>query len=268
MCRTSVTRTRRWPPTCSPAGTARPATTPGCSPAPTSTARRSCAPRSPTTSSPQQWADQLVESAWKPLLDTIDIANDDFIRTTEPRHETGRRDLPPEALRRRPHLLGRVRGLLLRRLRGVQAARRPRCETADGDYAGQKRLQDPLAPGRDPQGEELLLPHERSSSSSLLDLYDDAARLRAARERAQRDHAVREAGARRPVDLAVELRLGHQGALGRHARRLRLVRRAAQLRHRDRLRRRRRAVRASLAGRATSSARTSRASTPSSGRRC
>jgi len=36
---------------------------------------------------PQQWADQLVESAWKPLLDTVDIANDDFIRTTEPRHE-------------------------------------------------------------------------------------------------------------------------------------------------------------------------------------
>jgi methionyl-tRNA synthetase len=36
---------------------------------------------------PQQWADQLVESAWKPLLDTVDIANDDFIRTTEARHE-------------------------------------------------------------------------------------------------------------------------------------------------------------------------------------
>ena len=36
---------------------------------------------------PQEWADKLVESAWKPLLDTIDIANDDFIRTTEPRHE-------------------------------------------------------------------------------------------------------------------------------------------------------------------------------------
>lgn len=36
---------------------------------------------------PQQWADQLVETAWKPLLGTIDIANDDFIRTTEPRHE-------------------------------------------------------------------------------------------------------------------------------------------------------------------------------------
>ncbi|MFT4028776.1 MAG: methionine--tRNA ligase [Protaetiibacter sp.] len=36
---------------------------------------------------PKQWADQLVESAWMPLLKTIDIANDDFIRTTEARHE-------------------------------------------------------------------------------------------------------------------------------------------------------------------------------------
>ena len=39
--------------------------------------------------SPQAWADNLVETAWKPLLQTIDIRNDDFIRTTEPRHERG-----------------------------------------------------------------------------------------------------------------------------------------------------------------------------------
>ncbi|MEO6533749.1 MAG: methionine--tRNA ligase [Pseudolysinimonas sp.] len=38
---------------------------------------------------PKQWADQLVESAWKPLLQTVDIANDDFIRTTDERHEKG-----------------------------------------------------------------------------------------------------------------------------------------------------------------------------------
>lgn len=37
--------------------------------------------------SPQAWADELVEKAWKPLLETIDIANDDFIRTTDERHE-------------------------------------------------------------------------------------------------------------------------------------------------------------------------------------
>lgn len=36
--------------------------------------------------SPQDWADRLVESAWKPVLNTLDVANDDFIRTTEPRH--------------------------------------------------------------------------------------------------------------------------------------------------------------------------------------
>ena len=35
---------------------------------------------------PQEWADRLVESAWLPVLDTIDAANDDFIRTTQPRH--------------------------------------------------------------------------------------------------------------------------------------------------------------------------------------
>ncbi len=38
---------------------------------------------------PKEWADRLVESAWKPLLDTINISNDDFIRTTDKRHEEG-----------------------------------------------------------------------------------------------------------------------------------------------------------------------------------
>lgn len=36
---------------------------------------------------PKQWADRLVETAWKPLLKTVDILNDDFIRTTDERHE-------------------------------------------------------------------------------------------------------------------------------------------------------------------------------------
>lgn len=38
---------------------------------------------------PQQWADKLVAEAWYPLLDRINIANDDFIRTTDERHESG-----------------------------------------------------------------------------------------------------------------------------------------------------------------------------------
>jgi methionyl-tRNA synthetase len=35
---------------------------------------------------PQAWADHLVDTAWKPVLDTIDVVNDQFIRTTDPDH--------------------------------------------------------------------------------------------------------------------------------------------------------------------------------------
>ena len=38
---------------------------------------------------PKEWADKLVAEAWLPLLETIDIRNDDFIRTTDERHEKG-----------------------------------------------------------------------------------------------------------------------------------------------------------------------------------
>ena len=37
-------------------------------------------------SSPQEWCDRLVEQAWKPNWADLNIAYDDFIRTTEPRH--------------------------------------------------------------------------------------------------------------------------------------------------------------------------------------
>ena len=36
--------------------------------------------------SPQEWCDRLVETAWKPTWSRLNIAYDDFIRTTEPRH--------------------------------------------------------------------------------------------------------------------------------------------------------------------------------------
>ena len=91
---------------------------------------------------PQEWADKLVDEAWKPLLETVDIANDDFIRTTDERHERQRAEVPAEALRRRPHLHRRVRGLLLRRLRGVQAAVRARA--GHRRVRGPARLRDPL----------------------------------------------------------------------------------------------------------------------------
>lgn len=36
---------------------------------------------------PQEWVDRLVAESWYPVLRTLDIANDDFIRTTQGRHE-------------------------------------------------------------------------------------------------------------------------------------------------------------------------------------
>ena len=38
------------------------------------------------SASPQDWCDRLVKDAWLPLWRHLEIANDDFIRTTEPRH--------------------------------------------------------------------------------------------------------------------------------------------------------------------------------------
>jgi len=37
---------------------------------------------------PQAWVDRLVGDAWLPVLETLDAANDDFIRTTQDRHIT------------------------------------------------------------------------------------------------------------------------------------------------------------------------------------
>ncbi len=36
---------------------------------------------------PQDWADKLVKEAWLPVLETINAANDDFIRTTSEKHK-------------------------------------------------------------------------------------------------------------------------------------------------------------------------------------
>ncbi len=38
---------------------------------------------------PKEWTDHLVATEWLPVLTTIDAANDDFIRTSEARHESG-----------------------------------------------------------------------------------------------------------------------------------------------------------------------------------
>ena len=70
---------------------------------------------------PQAWVDAMAgrfEEAWRAL----DISNDDFIRTTEPRHYEAVQHFVQAHLRQRLHLQGHLRRLVLRRLRGVLPA--------------------------------------------------------------------------------------------------------------------------------------------------
>ena len=91
---------------------------------------------------------------------------------------------------------GRVRGLVLRRLRGVQAARRARRRHRTATSRARRSARSTRSPVELLQGEELLLPHERRSSDELLDLYEtqpDFVQPESARNEVV---AVREAGAR------------------------------------------------------------------------
>ena len=72
---------------------------------------------------PQEFVDAiapLYQQAWEQL----DISNDDFIRTTEERHKVGVGRAAAAVLRRRRHRARRVRGQVLRGLRGVLHRRR------------------------------------------------------------------------------------------------------------------------------------------------
>ena len=67
---------------------------------------------------PQEWTDSIAPKfleTWRML----DISNDDFIRTTEPRHEAGAAAFLQRAQRQRRHLPGPLRGLVLRARRDV-----------------------------------------------------------------------------------------------------------------------------------------------------
>ena len=79
-------------------------------------------------STPREWADRNSErfrAAWAAL----DITNDDFIRTTEPRHRRAVAGVPPAGLRLRRHRARHVRGPVLRG-RASSTTRRTSSSTA------------------------------------------------------------------------------------------------------------------------------------------
>ena len=106
--------------------------------------------------SPEEHGRPHQSSASARRWQLLDICNDDFIRTTEPRHDTAVQALPPARLRQRPHRARHLRGPLLRVLRGATT---PRTTWSTASCARS------TAAGRAAQGGELLLPARRASSS-------------------------------------------------------------------------------------------------------
>ena len=97
--------------------------------------------------SPKELVDETAKH-FRDTWDLLDIAYDDFIRTTEPRHYAGGAAVPPADLRRRRHRARHLRGPLLRLVRGLLLRGRAR---------RRRLLPDPPAAGRARDRGELLL---------------------------------------------------------------------------------------------------------------
>ena len=238
------------------------ATTSGSSSAWTSTARRWRRPPPPSGVTPQAFVDRIA-GRFEAMWDRLAISHDQFIRTTAPRAPGRRAGADRADLRAQPRRLlrARLRGAVLRRLRGVQAATR-RSWTASACCTPRARSSG----SRSATGSSACRATRTSCAGCI--------------ERAARSSSSRRAGATRSSALldqgledisASRARFGwgvpfpRPTVDGRGADHVRLVRRAAQLLDRDAASRARaRRWPASC----TSSARTSPASTASSGRRC
>ena len=139
----------------------------------------------------------------------LDLSFDDFIRTTQPRHAAGVTRAHPAHSRRRRHLRRRLRRLVLRQLRGVQAGKGSRQRQLPAASHAEARV--------DPR-EELLLPAVEVSAAAARPLRR-ASRVHAAGESPQRDPAAHRRRAARTFPSAAP---GSRGAF-----RCRSIRRAS-----------------------------------------
>ncbi len=211
---------------------------------------------------PIQLADRVVER-YHALYRTFEIANDDFIRTTEARHRRG-----VEALIARIAAAG---DFYTAKHEGWYCAS---CEAfyTEKELDAEKRCPVHGKPTVWESEENVFFRLSKYAPRAPRTLRK-ASRVRAAGEPPRRGLLVRARRPERPLGLALEGQVGDPVPEPPGPRRLRLARRARQLHHRARLR---------LGGRpplprvlgprrrpsaSTSSARTSCASTPSTGRR-
>ncbi len=156
------------------------------------------------------------EATWPQL----EVRADDFIRTTQPRHEKLVQELWT--------VIEKKGDLYLASYEGWYCVG---CE----DFKTEKELLPgnlcPLHPDnarRAPEGGDVLLP-PREVPAGAARLLRQAPRVRPARVAPQRGRELREVGAQGSVGLAHELHLGHPGAGQPEARHVRVVRRADQL---------------------------------------
>ena len=158
----------------------------------------------------------------------LDISNDDFIRTTEPRHIRARRRRSGASSERRGEIyLGRFAGWYAVR----DEAFYDESELVDG----KGRRPAPRSNGSRRRIISSACPPGRTGCSVLR----GESRCDRAARRPQRGDQLRQRRAEGSVDLAHQLHLGHAGPGRSQARHVCLARRADQLHHRPRLSRRR-----------------------------
>ena len=160
----------------------------------------------------------------------LGISYDQFIRTTDPAHKTGVKALIEQIFDKSPGRLLResLCGLVLRRLRGVQAGQRDR---------RWKVHPAPHAHSRVGGGEELVLPAKRILGSSEVARLDQ--RVFAAHSRRNEilsliDQGLEDVSASRSR-FTWGIPFPRKGSAGESPDDLRVVRSAAQLSHRDRI---------------------------------
>ncbi len=167
---------------------------------------------------PLAYCDRM-ERVFRDVWGKLHISFDDFIRTTEPRHKAAVQKMAQACLDNGDVYRRRLRRLVLRLVRGVQA----------GEGSRRRALSDsPDETGLDP-GEELLLPALEVSRSSARALRGESA-VPAAGHPAQRDPAPARSRPRGHFDQPRRTVVGHSAAVRSRQRRLRLVRRVDQLR--------------------------------------
>ena len=169
-----------------------------------------------------------IAGVFRDLWKELHITNDDFIRTTEPRHKAGAARSSDKLRRQRRHLPRQLRGLVRRRAGGIRHRNRrqgPRLQI---------RHQRPAADAL--RGDELFLPAEQIRPPASWSTSKTIPISSSRKPRRNEVISKLKAGRGRSVDQPGHAQVGHPDAARSRACGLCLDRRPEQLHHRPGLR--------------------------------